>query len=152
MFVIIAHSPRAVCDNGDMCGIAGFVAAGQGDAAFKAVGAMVGALRRRGPDQERIEIWPDAVLGHRRLAILDLSPAGDQPMLSEDGQIGLVFNGCIYNFLDLRKELEGYGHAFRSQCARTYCRPARPMSRSFGRSPARRRRDSTMAGTSPGGT
>src|SRR5437899_1920536 len=76
MFVIIAHSPRAVCDNGDMCGIAGFVAAGQGDAAFKAVGAMVGALRRRGPDQERIEIWPDAVLGHRRLAILALSPAG----------------------------------------------------------------------------
>src|SRR6266851_3464761 len=83
---------RAFCDNGDMCGIAGFVGAGQRDSALKATGAMVGALRRRGPDQERIESWPDAVLGHRRLAIIDLSPAGDQPMLSEDGQIGLVFN------------------------------------------------------------
>jgi asparagine synthase (glutamine-hydrolysing) len=77
---------------------------------------MLGALRRRGPDHQGIESWPHAVFGHRRLAILDLSPAGRQPMLSEDGQIGVVFNGCIYNFLDLRRELEGYGHAFRSQC------------------------------------
>src|SRR5262245_13281232 len=99
-----------------MCGIAGMVSAGQRDSALQAVSAMVHALRRRGPDQAGMESWPDAVLGHRRLSILDLSPSGRQPMLSEDGQIGLVFNGCIYNFLDLRRELEGYGHAFRSQC------------------------------------
>jgi asparagine synthase (glutamine-hydrolysing) len=55
-------------------------------------------------------------LGHRRLAILDLSPAGHQPMLSADGQVGLVFNGCIYNFVELRRELEQLGHRFHSNC------------------------------------
>src|SRR5262249_6950202 len=50
------------------------------------------------------------------LSIIDLSPAGSQPMLSDDGQIGVVFNGCIYNFLDLRREVERSGHAFSSRC------------------------------------
>lgn len=72
------------------------------------------ALARRGPDSEGLHTWPGVALGHRRLAILDLSPAGYQPMLSDDGQIGLVFNGCIYNFLELRKDLEQRGHRFRS--------------------------------------
>jgi asparagine synthase (glutamine-hydrolysing) len=63
-----------------------------------------------------MEQWPQATLGHRRLAILDLSAAGHQPMLSDDGQTAVVFNGCIYNFLDLRKELEAAGHRFRSNC------------------------------------
>jgi asparagine synthase (glutamine-hydrolysing) len=75
---------------------------------------MLHSLARRGPDSEGIETWPGAALGHRRLAILDLSEAGRQPMLTEDGQIGLAFNGCIYNFLDLRGELEQRGHRFRS--------------------------------------
>jgi asparagine synthase (glutamine-hydrolysing) len=75
---------------------------------------MLHAMARRGPDSEGLERWPGAVLGHRRLAILDLSEAGRQPMLSEDGQIGLVFNGCIYNFLELRAELEQRGCRFRS--------------------------------------
>jgi len=99
-----------------MCGIAGFIGAGQRERGVSAVGAMLSTLHRRGPDSEGIETWPDAALGHRRLAIIDLSPAGHQPMLSDDGQIGLVFNGCIYNFLDLRRELENHGHAFRSHC------------------------------------
>jgi asparagine synthase (glutamine-hydrolysing) len=77
---------------------------------------MMNALARRGPDSEGLAQWPGAALGHRRLAILDLSAAGHQPMLSEDGQIGLVFNGCIYNFLELRADLEKLGHRFRSQC------------------------------------
>jgi len=77
---------------------------------------MVRALARRGPDSEGVAKWPNAVLGHRRLAIVDLSAAGHQPMLSDDGQIGLVFNGCIYNFLELRKDLEQRGHRFRSRC------------------------------------
>jgi asparagine synthase (glutamine-hydrolysing) len=76
---------------------------------------MVDALARRGPDGEGIEIWPRAVLGHRRLAVFDLSSAGRQPMLSPERQIGVVFNGAIYNFRDLRAELEGHGHPFRSQ-------------------------------------
>ncbi len=99
-----------------MCGIAGFVTGDTGGAARVPVQSMIDALARRGPDAEGLATWPGVALGHRRLAILDLSPAGHQPMLSEDGKIGLVFNGCIYNFLELREELEKLGHRFHSQC------------------------------------
>jgi asparagine synthase (glutamine-hydrolysing) len=99
-----------------MCGIAGYVAASETDAAETAVRVMNTVQSRRGPDSEGLHIWPHAALGHRRLAILDLSPAGHQPMLSEDGEIGLVFNGCIYNFLEIRGELETLGHHFLSRC------------------------------------
>jgi asparagine synthase (glutamine-hydrolysing) len=77
---------------------------------------MVRALARRGPDSDGVEDWDCATLGHRRLAILDLSEAGHQPMLSDDRQTGVVFNGCIYNFLELRRELESRGIRFRSNC------------------------------------
>ena len=77
---------------------------------------MMEALARRGPDSEGFEAWPGVGFGHRRLSILDLSPAGHQPMLSADRQTGVVFNGCIYNFLELRAELEQHGHRFRSHC------------------------------------
>jgi asparagine synthase (glutamine-hydrolysing) len=77
---------------------------------------MVQSLARRGPDSEGTHAWPGAALGHRRLAIIDLSPAGRQPMLSDDGQIGVTFNGCIYNFLEIKSELEHCGHSFRSRC------------------------------------
>jgi asparagine synthase (glutamine-hydrolysing) len=97
-----------------MCGIAGYV--GGPRSSEQIVQGMLASLARRGPDSEGIEVWPAAVLGHRRLAILDLSDAGRQPMLSDDGEIGVVFNGCIYNFLDIRAELEQRGHHFRSQC------------------------------------
>jgi asparagine synthase (glutamine-hydrolysing) len=76
---------------------------------------MVGALAHRGPDGEGIESWPSAVLGHRRLAIFDLSDAGRQPMLTPDRRTGVVFNGAIYNFRDLRQQLENGGAMFRSQ-------------------------------------
>lgn len=99
-----------------MCGIAGYVSQNLNQSLLPATLAMVKAIARRGPDSEGIEQWPGAVLGHRRLAILDLSDAGRQPMLSDDGEVGIVFNGCIYNFLDLRKELQSYGHRFRSDC------------------------------------
>jgi asparagine synthase (glutamine-hydrolysing) len=77
---------------------------------------MTEALARRGPDGEGFAAWPGVAFGHRRLAIIDLSDAGRQPMLSADGKIGLVFNGCIYNFLDLRKDLEVEGYRFQSRC------------------------------------
>jgi asparagine synthetase B (glutamine-hydrolysing) len=81
--------------------------------AAAAVGRMVSALARRGPDGEGVDVWDGAALGHRRLAIFDLSEAGRQPMVSEDGRVGVVFNGAIYNFLGLRED-----------CARTCGRPA----------------------------
>lgn len=99
-----------------MCGIAGYVGAGQDPAIEFAVRRMMERLRRRGPDSEGLHAWPDAVFGHRRLAILDLSPAGHQPMLTPDGELGVVFNGCIYNFLELRAELEARGVVFQSHC------------------------------------
>jgi asparagine synthase (glutamine-hydrolysing) len=77
---------------------------------------MVRSIERRGPDGEGIHWWPGAILGHRRLAIIDLSEAGRQPMLSDDGRVGVVFNGCIYNFVELRAELEERGNRFRSRC------------------------------------
>jgi asparagine synthase (glutamine-hydrolysing) len=76
---------------------------------------MNAALARRGPDSEGIESWDLATLGHRRLSIFDLSDAGRQPMVSEDGRVALVFNGAIYNFHELRAELEARGYVFRSR-------------------------------------
>ena len=73
---------------------------------------MLDALQRRGPDDEGVWVEAQVALGHRRLAIIDLSPAGHQPMV--DDELTLVFNGCIYNYLQLRVELEGLGHRFRS--------------------------------------
>ena len=85
-----------------MCGLAGVVGDFDGERSRSTVSAMMMSLRRRGPDGEGLEQWPRATLGHRRLSIFDLSSAGRQPMLSSDGQVGLVFNGAIYNFLELR--------------------------------------------------
>ncbi|HUQ90185.1 MAG TPA: asparagine synthase (glutamine-hydrolyzing) [Bryobacteraceae bacterium] len=98
-----------------MCGIAGIVGETDSLRANAIVQAMVTSLARRGPDAEGIECWPDAVLGHRRLSIFDLSAAGSQPMVSGDRSVGVVFNGAIYNFRPLREELERGGYRFRSQ-------------------------------------
>jgi len=98
-----------------MCGIAGFAADTLPESALDTVTRMVKSLERRGPDAEGVCQWGSAVLGHRRLSIFDLSAAGNQPMLSADGQVGVVFNGAIYNFRELRAELERSGHVFYSQ-------------------------------------
>lgn len=97
-----------------MCGIAGLVKAVDQGEARERVRRMTCALARRGPDGEGLEEWSDAVLGHRRLAIFDLSEAGRQPMTSADGTLGIVFNGAIYNFRRLREELVESGYEFRS--------------------------------------
>jgi asparagine synthase (glutamine-hydrolysing) len=97
-----------------MCGIAGLAGFEDKRGAAARVRRMVSALAHRGPDGEGVEVWDAAVLGHRRLAIFDLSEAGRQPMLSPDGLTGVVFNGAIYNFLALRDELEARGYEFRS--------------------------------------
>ena len=95
-----------------MCGIAG-IAGRQTSSGL--VAPMLDALSRRGPDSEGLSEWGNAVLGHRRLAIFDLSAAGHQPMLSPDRTIGIVFNGAIYNFHDLRRELKEAGWSFVSE-------------------------------------
>jgi asparagine synthase (glutamine-hydrolysing) len=99
-----------------MCGIAGFLPSSSATDPDLALRRMLRNLEGRGPDSEGTAHWPGVYFGHRRLAILDLSPAGHQPMLSDDGQVGIVFNGCIYNFLELRAELEAAGYRFRSHC------------------------------------
>jgi len=77
--------------------------------------AMIATLHHRGPDDEGV--WTDGICGlaHARLSIIDLSPAGHQPMASSDGQIWVSFNGEIYNFQELRRELEAKGYTFRSR-------------------------------------
>jgi asparagine synthase (glutamine-hydrolysing) len=99
-----------------MCGIAGYIGTGREQDPARVILNMTYSMKRRGPDSSGQESWNEAILGHRRLAILDLSEAGHQPMLSEDRGVGVVFNGCIYNFLELREQLEKAGHRFRSNC------------------------------------
>jgi asparagine synthase (glutamine-hydrolysing) len=78
---------------------------------------MAHAIRHRGPDDEGIEILEDGRVGlaHRRLSIIDLSPGGHQPMWDEERSVAIVYNGELYNFRELRKELEDDGFRFRSQ-------------------------------------
>jgi len=98
-----------------MCGIAGVAGESYSEDAMsreETVRRMLLALIRRGPDDEGLSHWTNATLGHRRLAIFDLSPAGRQPMLSADRSIGVVFNGAIYNFRELRQELQRCGSRF----------------------------------------
>lgn len=105
-----------------MCGIAGIVKL-HGPAAPEDVAAvqrMTDAQVHRGPDDEGIVSLSPAscfsvVLGHRRLAIIDLSEAGKQPMANEDETVWVTYNGEIYNFQELRAELSARGHAFRSR-------------------------------------
>ncbi len=101
-----------------MCGITGFIdptAQINSDSLQAIVERMTRTLRHRGPDDSGS--WVDAsagiALGHQRLAILDLSPEGHQPMISANGRYVLVFNGEIYNFLELRQELQRLGYLFR---------------------------------------
>jgi asparagine synthase (glutamine-hydrolysing) len=94
-----------------MCGIVGFV--GSGDRADLI--SMSAAVAHRGPDGQGIFVDDvnKVFLGHRRLAILDVA-GGHQPMLNEDGEVGVIFNGEIYNHMELREELKRRGHVFRT--------------------------------------
>src|ERR1700722_252517 len=93
-----------------MCGIAGFLrpAGLDADSVEPELARMSGSLAHRGPDDSGV--WVDAIAGvalsHRRLSILDLSPAGHQPMTSASGRYVIVFNGEIYNHSDIRRELD----------------------------------------------
>ncbi len=102
-----------------MCGLAGLAGAGDPAVAREAVARMLGQLAHRGPDGEGFLQRPlgaaTVTLGHRRLAIIDPSPAAAQPMASADGALHLILNGEIYNHRELRAELEGRGRRFRTR-------------------------------------
>lgn len=104
-----------------MCGICGIVSPGAPNELQGALDSMVRTLLHRGPDGHDTKIFespgaPRAVgFGHTRLAIIDLSDAARQPLSNEDGTLWLIFNGEIYNFQELRAELEAQGHRFRTQ-------------------------------------
>lgn len=100
-----------------MCGIAGKIYFDkQKKVEADLLSRMTGLLAHRGPDDQGISINKNVGLGFRRLSIIDLSMAAHQPMANEDATIWLVFNGEIYNFIDLRIDLEKKGHRFRSSC------------------------------------
>ena len=101
-----------------MCGITGYIDSNSQFSENEHQAVITGMMDRithRGPDDSGI--WMDeskqVVLGFRRLAIIDLTPTGHQPMLSHDGRYVIIFNGEIYNFLDIRQELSGLGFSFR---------------------------------------
>ena len=96
-----------------MCGICGVIGIEQSEIGEAITRRMMGALWHRGPDEDGLLAAPSAALGIRRLSIIDL-PGGRQPVFNETGNVGVVFNGEIYNFRQLRKPLEGRGHAFRT--------------------------------------
>ncbi|MBM4133155.1 MAG: asparagine synthase (glutamine-hydrolyzing) [Nitrospira sp.] len=98
-----------------MCGIAGIVRLDGAAASPQLIRTMTRALRHRGPDASGFHADGPVALGHQRLKIIDLSEAAAQPMANHDGSIWIVFNGEIYNYRELRPELEGRGYRFRSQ-------------------------------------
>jgi asparagine synthase (glutamine-hydrolysing) len=96
-----------------MCGIAGWI--GHLSNAERVGQRMIKRLRHRGPDAHGLQTWAEATLVHTRLSILDLSPAGSQPMENEDGTVWTVFNGEIYNHRELRRYLQSRGHKFKGR-------------------------------------
>lgn len=98
-----------------MCGIAGFVNSKGVPADKLILQSMTDSIKHRGPDGEGFYIEGSIGIGHRRLSIIDLSNNGAQPMISENNDVVLSYNGEIYNFKDIRSELISLGHSFVSQ-------------------------------------
>ena len=98
-----------------MCGIAGIFNLNGEPVSPVILRRMTDTIAHRGPDGEGFYNDRFIGLGHRRLAIIDLSSAGHQPMISRDQQVVLSYNGEIYNFQELRIQLEAMGHEFRSR-------------------------------------
>ena len=100
-----------------MCGIAGAFTTQSSDInadLTPLVGRMISAIRHRGPDDSGVHEQGGIALGHARLSVIDLSAAGHQPMMTDDGQVRIVFNGEIYNFKELRAQLAEKGYHFKS--------------------------------------
>jgi asparagine synthase (glutamine-hydrolysing) len=97
-----------------MCGIAGVFNVNKKPVAHQTIKTMTEALAHRGPDGEGVFVDDNVALGHRRLSILDVSAKGAQPMVSHNSDWIIVFNGCIYNFQELKIDLQSKGHHFLS--------------------------------------
>src|SRR5574343_1822664 len=97
-----------------MCGISGLFDT-RGQRSFdRALAERINNIQaHRGPDEADLHEEPGLVLGHRRLSVIDLA-TGQQPLFNEDGSVGIVFNGEIYNFQSLAVELKALGHVFRT--------------------------------------
>lgn len=95
-----------------MCGICGDITFNGAPASMSAMARMAESLAPRGPDAEGIVSRGRVALGHRRLSIIDLSSKAEQPMVDSDLGLTIAFNGCIYNYEDLRAELQGLGYRF----------------------------------------
>jgi len=97
-----------------MCGITGIFNVDGSPVSIRILKKMTDAIKHRGPDGEGF--WTDSfvALGHRRLAIIDLSSMGHQPMQTEDGRFIITYNGEVYNFQNLKIQLESKGYQFRS--------------------------------------
>src|SRR5947209_4099118 len=94
-----------------MCGFCGIIST-KPDAEAALISKMLGPLQVRGPDASGVFIQGKLGFGHRRLSILDLAPTSQQPMIDAELGLGIVFNGCIYNFKELRRELAAQGYKF----------------------------------------
>ena len=94
-----------------MCGICGEVRT-RGDVSLSSLSAMTQSMQARGPDAAGVFVQGLSAFGHRRLSILDLASASQQPMIDSELGLGVVFNGCIYNFRELRAELVAKGYRF----------------------------------------
>ncbi len=99
-----------------MCGIVGWLAAAQRPAPDAALlSNMAQKIAHRGPDAQQISVVGPIGLGHRRLSVIDLQDAANQPMVDSSGLFHLIFNGEIYNYKDLKRDLESRGHHFRTE-------------------------------------
>mgnify|MGYP001576088853 CR=1 FL=1 len=98
-----------------MCGIAGIFHIDGSHQDHDLLKRMTDSIRHRGPDDEGYYTDGNIGLGHRRLSIIDLSPAGHQPMSNEDGSAWITYNGEVYNYLELMEELKEKGHKFKSK-------------------------------------
>src|SRR5271157_6150645 len=98
-----------------MCGIIGIFNLNGEPVSPALLRKMTDAVKHRGPDSEGFYVDSFVGLGHRRLAIIDLSRSGHQPMVTENKEFAITYNGEIYNFMDLKAELENLGHSFQSR-------------------------------------
>jgi asparagine synthase (glutamine-hydrolysing) len=95
-----------------VCGVVGLIDFSGLEVQHSVLKKMTDAIAHRGPDGEGYFLEENIALGHRRLAIIDLSEAGQQPMVSRDGTLAISYNGELYNYREIRKQLENLGHQF----------------------------------------